>query len=145
MRLAILSLALTSCVSGQALALNRLDESNTFVCSGRNAEDRDEIAQVQSLFVTTQVWMHPNLAASVLTNGEQGVITSVAATRNSIAIAYDRGKYHGGTITISETGEGTARATLVERSKNFTEIPATRINYACNVVHIQAMRPPQTK
>jgi len=141
----ILPVVVATLSSGHAYAINRLDESNAFVCTGRSAEDKDELAMANSLFITTQVWRHPNLAASVLRNGEQGVVTSVAATGTSIAITYDRGEYDSGTITISETGEGMARATLVERSKDAREMPETRINYACTVVHIQSMRPPMPK
>jgi len=135
-----------------AAALNALDQSNAFVCSGHNAADKTpapselgDLRQIYALFATTQVWYDPNLAASALWNGEQLVVTSVVATGTSVAISYDRGTTHTGTIAISETGEGTAQATQIDRSRNFPEMPVARFNYDCTVIYIQAMRPKPLK
>ncbi|WP_262298985.1 hypothetical protein [Microvirga sesbaniae] len=146
MRPFLVSLAMLATVLvTPAVAADRFDHSNTFVCTGRLAEDRDKFATIWTLYITTQVWSKPPLAASVLSEGEQGLVTSLAATTTSLAITYDRGQYYGGTIAISATGDGKARATRVERSKNFPEMPETRVNYDCNVVPIQTMRPMQPR
>jgi hypothetical protein len=63
-------MALGLAIPTPAAALNKLDESNTFVCTGRNV-NADFGDELYTLHVTTQVWFQ-NLGVSAVWNDGRG-------------------------------------------------------------------------